>query len=690
MVISFFPQEARAYNMTIPLFLDEDEIEYITVEISELQTLSLNKQQIVADVVFQPRKAASFTAQIVFYDQLAVPYILPINAIADNSVLTTTGFLLANWKIGRIYCEKIDGIPMLKDDQQGVELDIQAEKQAIQAALDQNKEKQENKDDMMPGRLNSLQHFQQKNAPSKQSQPKLAQQQLAQQQQQQQQQAQGNPQGLGGGQYGVNFTTTLLPSFGQPNYPSSLGNILLKFMNTNLLTSQIVSWPYSAIEQYGIPIFEAIEHLMNISIPSKTSNGLEGQNPSLLSDEQNSPSNIGVIDPFNAGQVIKKSKGIKTQPKPPLVLPLPNVVSKFGSGGMNQQQLQQQTKKPITNVNTQGSVQQQQQGIQSSNPLTPVTPSRASITNQSNRGSQLQYISEEDQNEIDQYWNKEPVHTEKIQFILRHYNAVLDFMKEQGALLAPIKAEYLLSHQNYSKFAADCLISSPYCFPSHPFSEALFAIQRDKKIRQVFAILSFNSWTHLVLQICRCLIFPKINLKRLKQTPGITVLNITGDDDAHDGQDGKGGQASTRASYSKQMQKSPIQRAQSVSPFSQNKLGPQSPNQQQQGFNPLQSGRQSSTGLDDQQKDQYSSQSLQSQSGSSIVRAQSTAGLKRTRPVLSFSTDLSDDTVILACIRQHAPFLNIKINEHPQTEQYRLKNTQQLSKQQDNQDLIVF
>ncbi|KAK2949545.1 putative Cilia- and flagella-associated protein 47 [Blattamonas nauphoetae] len=285
-IVSFFPKEEAEYKLSIPLFLNDEKSEYCDITVTALgikqqlvfepkelflqpvplgftsrsrllirnvgydltdvqaqlpgdpaltplkvvflegQQLTLNKQTIVVDVSMMSRKPVTFSNHIVFFDSFANPFKVLVHAVADNDVLSTTGFLFANHRILRSMQDTFDGTPYIKEDALAVEREQKAlVKKASQA--------QDSSD------ITAI-------APSPEPQTNV--------------EGSSRPPFLAPAYAG---------SFSLPYYPSSLNKVLLRFLNTSFLASRISAWPESMIEQFGQPLWEVLEDILGEKIQGR-------------------------------------------------------------------------------------------------------------------------------------------------------------------------------------------------------------------------------------------------------------------------------------------------------------------------------------------------------------------------------------------------------------------------------------
>ncbi|KAA6384776.1 MAG: hypothetical protein EZS28_019695, partial [Streblomastix strix] len=269
----------------------------LKVNFPEGSSLTLNKQTVIVEVLFSARKSPSFSTRLVFYDGLANPYLLTVHTVADNDVFTNAGFLLSNWRINRTVQEHFDGIPQLKEDGSGIEVELLANSQAQAQGSAQQQ--------VQAGSIPGVPQTSGVGSADKQA---IGQKGTTSLSQQHHTQSMLNVNPLMQ-QMASPLTTTysqlVSTQFEMPSYPHALLPIMLRFMNLTLLSQQqLIKWPESAIETFGMPLIEAIEHLLSQQIHGKV-------NPELIKSASTSvviQSRDYVKDQFGLGDGTDRAK----------------------------------------------------------------------------------------------------------------------------------------------------------------------------------------------------------------------------------------------------------------------------------------------------------------------------------------------------------------------------------------------
>ncbi|KAA6356778.1 MAG: hypothetical protein EZS28_047695, partial [Streblomastix strix] len=408
------------------------------------------------------------------------PYLLTVHTVADNDVFTNAGFLLSNWRINRTIQEHFDGIPQLKEDGSGIEAELLANSQAQAQGSAQQQ--------VQAGSIPGVPQTSGVGSADKQAVGQKGTTLLSQQHHTQSMlnvsplmQQMASP-------LTTTYSQLVSTQFGLPSYPQALLPIMLRFMNLTLLSQQqLIKWPESAIETFGMPLIEAIEHLLSQQIHGKV-------NPELIKSASTSvviQSRDYVNDQFGLGDGTDRAKsgmggysesvsGLKgvtggtqnnqgtpqksnanTQqtPRPSAVTSTPKPKA-TASQGQTQMTNTQQNQKPQNNP--------------AGNQPTKATTGRQGVMSGSGKGEEIQLTP------IEQELRNAPQaqHSERIRLLLAHYDALLIFMKEQGALLGPLKPEYFMPHADFARYSADVYVASVYHFPVPDFNQILFAIQR--------------------------------------------------------------------------------------------------------------------------------------------------------------------------------------------------------------------
>ncbi|KAK2945450.1 putative Cilia- and flagella-associated protein 47 [Blattamonas nauphoetae] len=632
-VFSFFPKEEAEYNLTIPLFLNDETSEYCDITVTALgirqqlvfepkelffqpvplgfttrarllirnvgyeltdvqcqpsgdpalfpvkvlflegQQLTLNKQSIVVDVILTSKKPVSFSNYLLFFDSLANPFRVLVHGVVDNDILTTTAFLFANHRIIRSMQDSFDGVPFLKEDSHALEREQRAAMQALTEGTEIKSE--------MPSA-----------AESPELSPRFDQQRASY------------------------LAPIYTGPFSLPCYPSSLNRVLLRYLNTSFLSSQISVWPESMIEQFGQPLWEVIEEVLGEKIPGRLyaeilqTLSLTGKTQGFISPT--SPSRVP-LSPTKAG-----ARGFET----------------------NRQSLAQSqspTKlQPRNNPKT----------------TTPIVP--------------------EDDHSVD----RPIVHPDRLQAILSHYSAILAFIREYGGHVSNLKPEYFLNWNDYARFVADVYVSSRFHYPIPDVNEILFAVQKSQETKETFAIVSNNAWTTLLLQIFKLFVLSKVTLKHFKALPGVVREEKSKEPSPEHpplmspSKPGSAGQTLP-----------PPRTPGRMAPVSDL---PKSPMGKTPKKDTRQPGGGSGGGINSEQL--ISQRSLSGIGNSTTYSVPEVlllkwlslhfyrSGARKPYCVGNFAADLSDGVVILNVIKVHCPFLQIKIQEQCRSSNDRLKN----------------
>lgn len=95
---------------------------------------------------------------------------------------------------------------------------------------------------------------------------------------------------------------------------------------------------------------------------------------------------------------------------------------------------------------------------------------------------------------------------ELARLLYKQYEDLITFLKSQGALLNTIRAEYLLSQNDFAKY----LKSTPMELQLRP-----------KQIQHRWPYLSMDSWTNLVYQVLKIYLLNRVNPRNFKSLPGM-------------------------------------------------------------------------------------------------------------------------------------------------------------------------
>ncbi|KAH7821511.1 putative flagellar associated protein [Monocercomonoides exilis] len=746
-IISFFPSEARTFNITIPFFLNDDIKPYCSVQVTALGispmllfepkevilppvplgftskarvsirnvgyenvelhcqlpsdtamlplrvtfpegvVLSLNKQTTVAEIFFTSKKSTSFSTTITFFDAFANPFPLVVHAIADNDLLTTAGFYLSTYRLNRIVQDKLDMPPYLKEDPSGIDgeslmsgavssglaaagvgqigalssttaTSIKAassnrsrnERDAGNAASSANPSQQTDTDRV----LTALSTSRGDDGLSESARLKASA--ATNSSSSSMESAPSSSRQLPNG----SFISCSGGQFGLPHFPSSLSNTLVSFMNSCLISTQLVSWPQSAIELSGMPIVEAVEALVGHPIPGRaTTETIQTAstqfNPDWLFPALSDEASV-CMSPVARGSGLNASI---SAPLSSSVSPKSSHSREIGDTLLNATMGSTRHFSEKNRTTTATSI-----GIGGGSMLMAgASPTTAALAL------------------IQQQMQRVIPHSDRIKILLQHYDAILTFLKEQGALIAPLKPEHFLSHADFIRFSTDNYVTSVFLYPVPDYNHVLYTLQRDADIFEAFDIVSTCAWTFLAFQIFKLFLFSKITPKRFKSTPGI-VQNSESDSSNGIGfgaiqRDGKKeGEKTTLQVQLLPQTKAPKPKAKKpeIPQFQTQNMKLARPTAQLMTL----SLRSAETLISQKSLTQVTSSNFYSSPQILLLKWLSfhyiRSNPKRLHLVMNFSADLSDGVVLLCVIRAHAPFLRIRIIERPQSTAERMRN----------------
>lgn len=96
-------------------------------------------------------------------------------------------------------------------------------------------------------------------------------------------------------------------------------------------------------------------------------------------------------------------------------------------------------------------------------------------------------------------------------YALRHYNELLNFLTIHGALLSNVKAEFLLSAEDYKS-----LTFSPESQKQRSFRIEHSEVTEVEENYKHFSLVSVEAWSCLILQVLRIFLFPATSCNLVK------------------------------------------------------------------------------------------------------------------------------------------------------------------------------
>jgi hypothetical protein len=420
-----------------------------------------------------------------------------------------------------------------------------------------------------------------------------------------------------------------------PPSSSTISSVLLRFLNLFILRTPLSVWPKGAIESYGIPVFEALEDML-LKSQSSGKNKTKSKDPKsgklipgrFIVDKIQAASNSTIISNTEDCElfVVISNKYTFVDPANPKLtfsnnsnslFELPfSVVSIFGIDSLFYQQIKT--------------------GRKSGGDSTP----------------RLELNQEMDCLNV-----KAVVYNERVLLLLSHYESLISYVKQYNGMISFIRSEYLLDYQDFLVVVTAKIFFTPYIYPKPDFNKLLYGFKTNQNLKDAFKIVSSSSWTFLAFQLIKLFVFSKITISKIQSLPNFQSLF----------EELKNPSSENKKQISKQTNLN-LGKSNEIAHTSNEPIN----------ADDLFSSKVSTNSYISQSNIFSSAEVLLLRWISYTILK--SPGKKLTKPIINFSSDLSDGTVILRLIRAHVQFMRVSIVENPSTTMEKLVNASTILK----------